>query len=50
MTPIDRVNIATERLHMLHRFISQQNKFRALDGKPPIPMRDKWDGGPGESR
>jgi hypothetical protein len=43
VTPADRANIATELLRMLDRFIGFENKFRAMEGKPPIPMRHDWE-------
>jgi hypothetical protein len=39
VTPADRVNIGIELTRFLDRFIGQENKLRAMEGKPPIPGR-----------
>lgn len=43
VTPGDRFNIGMELLRMLDRFIGQENKLRAMEGKPPFPPRHTWD-------
>jgi hypothetical protein len=39
VTPADRANIGVELTRFLDRFIGQENKLRAMEGKPPIPGR-----------
>ena len=40
----DRANIGMLLLRALDRFIWQENRWRALEGKPPIPSRMEWQG------
>lgn len=40
VTPADRANIGMELIRFLDRFIGQENKLRAMEGKPPLPERD----------